>query len=675
MIFRDLWFDQEDDVFNDYRVVNEKGEEGNYLPQLSRVNIFIGPNNSGKSRFHRELFKNLGGLNPINGMGQNDASSSQSPTSLGKIDSSVHDISNTSQRINNITKRLNTYLTQNTFGPNVEADFASTLKDFNTFFQGSPRTTRYQSLQNLEDKLIELKNAFMLSDLSELLTVSGDVKNTLDLIEAAQKSLSESGKVFFETSTETTYCPPTRTLKRLSEQNALRKRFRNDYFADVEELNPENGSYIFTGETIFEDLRSLLLGGIDDIQNVLDFSKFLGSTFYNGMSFSLSAADLQKGEDGAVMSGILKVKIGDDPEMRITKLGDGIQAIIALSFPLYTKGNSKHLLFIDEPEQNLHPGFQRIFMETLLQDRFKDTQVFICTHSNHFLDMSLDYPEDISIYSFQKKFEQEDGKKSFFEIRHRAGKDKEVLQMIGARNSSVFLSNCTIWVEGITDRLYLRTWLEIYQEMIRIENSENKKYHEDIHYSFVEFGGANITHWSFLDQEEGIGVEALCGPVLVIADRDDISKADSAKARRHIKLKESLGNDYAMIERREVENILLPTQITQAARKVFGNDEIKDAQLIFSAYEKAYLGSFLDKQVGLKKTDEPIFASKSGTIKNKVKFCRAVVDNLKIEMGKAEKKEELKALLLPDGKTEDDNKLDTPYHLAKRAYEFIKEHN
>ena len=28
------------------------------------------------------------------------------------------------------------------------------------------------------------------------------------------------------------------------------------------------------------------------------------------------------------------------------------------------------------------------------------------------------------------------------------------------------------------------------------------EYKEDYHYSFVEYGGNNITHWSFLDKEE-----------------------------------------------------------------------------------------------------------------------------------------------------------------------------
>lgn len=43
--------------FNDYVVVNNEGTKSHWLAPLSRINLFIGSNNSGKSRFMRFLFK------------------------------------------------------------------------------------------------------------------------------------------------------------------------------------------------------------------------------------------------------------------------------------------------------------------------------------------------------------------------------------------------------------------------------------------------------------------------------------------------------------------------------------------------------------------------------------------------------------------------------------------
>ena len=90
---------------------------------------------------------------------------------------------------------------------------------------------------------------------------------------------------------------------------------------------------------------------------------------------------------------------------------------------------------------------------------------------------------------------------------------------LGVQNSSVFLSNCTIWVEGITDRHYVKHFLDLHKK----ENKDDPDicdFNEDYHYSFVEYGGNNITHWSFLDKEETpINVEKLCGRLFLLADK------------------------------------------------------------------------------------------------------------------------------------------------------------
>ena len=82
-----------------------------------------------------------------------------------------------------------------------------------------------------------------------------------------------------------------------------------------------------------------------------------------------------------------------------------------------------------------------------------------------------------------------------------------LLKELGVQNSSVFLTNATIWVEGITDRLYLRAYMKKYlSELKRSDTSKDKekflKYSqlkEDIHYSFVEY---QINHSSHFTHEK-----------------------------------------------------------------------------------------------------------------------------------------------------------------------------
>lgn len=65
------------------------------------------------------------------------------------------------------------------------------------------------------------------------------------------------------------------------------------------------------------------------------------------------------------------------------------------------KENENILVFIEEPEQLLHPGFQRKLIEVLLNcEDFSNFQFFFTSHSNHFLDITLDY-DDVSIFTIK----------------------------------------------------------------------------------------------------------------------------------------------------------------------------------------------------------------------------------------------------------------------------------
>ena len=93
------------------------------------------------------------------------------------------------------------------------------------------------------------------------------------------------------------------------------------------------------------------------------------------------------------------------------------------------------------------------------------------------------------------------------------------------------------------------------------EKAVGSKLLEDKHYSFVEYAGSNITHWSFLDEEEKpINVDRLCAKSMLIADGDD---AKGKKAVRHSQLGELLGDRFIKLECRELENLVTPEILNQ----------------------------------------------------------------------------------------------------------------
>ncbi|MGB3780877.1 MAG: AAA family ATPase, partial [Tunicatimonas sp.] len=325
----------------------------------------------------------------------------------------------------------------------------------------------------------------------------------------------------------------------------------------------------------------------------------------------------------------LYIGIGGGEEYPIYNLGDGIQSVVILTYPLFFNQGQELLFFIEEPEHGLHPSMQRIFLETLMREEFSSFQYFLTTHSNHLLDITLDI-EHISIYTFRKDINRTDD--AHFLIENVDNEHINTLELIGVRNSSVFLSNCTIWVEGITDRIYIRKYLDVYQK------DEKVKFKEDLHYSFVEYAGGNITHWSFLEDADAdhpnIEVERLCGKLFLITDKDGAGlKKDGApnpnrskKQQRHEKLKRNLDDRYHRLDCREIENTLSP----EVLKKVIQDYEKDNATLDFEklkyeSYKNEYLGSFIERNVD---SASRSYKSESGTIKDKVNFAKKAVTHI-----------------------------------------------
>jgi len=296
---------------------------------------------------------------------------------------------------------------------------------------------------------------------------------------------------------------------------------------------------------------------------------------------------------------------------------------------------------------------QRILLTVF--NNFPDYQYFLTTHSNHFLDITLDL-QNVSVYTFIKELETAEKKErdATFEITNVSNEDRRALELLGVRNSSVFLSNCTIWVEGITDRRYLSHFLELYQMKIEEEATKNATaisiFKEDLHFSFVEYGGSNITHWSFLDNEDdAIRVESLCGKLFLITDKDN----SKAKSERHEKLRAKLGARYYCLLCKEIENILMPHVIKSVVNKYENNST--DINAFFQEeYKDAPLGTFIESRVlAGKQKRKGSYASESGTVSDKVNFCQFAIASLQTFED-----------LSPEAKD-----------LIKNIYTFIKENN
>jgi len=381
-----------------------------------------------------------------------------------------------------------------------------------------------------------------------------------------------------------------------------------DYKIDISSMPKKS---IETGSKLYNWLRDHLLGMPEDRELVKSYETYLSNNFFEDRQIVLIP---RIGDD------VVNIKIGDNPQLAISNLGDGLQQLIILSSSIFFN-KEKTFFFIEEPDIYMHPGMQRAFINLLLEHR--ENQYFITTHSNHLLDMTIDYPE-ISVFWFRKN---EAGAASTFNIQCVSSPDSNLLSDLGVRSSSVFHSNATIWVEGITDRLYFRQYMTRFCKNQEKENPDRfniiSKFKEDKHYSFVEYQGSTLTHWSFnddIDNEDVILATKLCSKGIIIADGDIMAK------NRGIFYGETLKESLIALSAKEIENFIPETVLRSAVREKFLKKGGDIEKILFVEYSQSSdgIGRYLDDLLP-NTEDRSIFSEDSGTMKNKIGICKKSV--------------------------------------------------
>jgi hypothetical protein len=580
------------DKFTSYTVNDADPDQ---LEKLSRINIFIGANNSGKSRFMREISKLNATPFQRTGIDLKELKT-EFETFYGTISAEFSNFSYTQ--------------------PKTQIDEYGILDaehlDISIYIPGAYSDAYFASDHKLEDlkRLLVAIRDNNITPTSYRGDPTGAIQQLKDKLgsETSQNFLNLLDKYIFEPLSFKKYYLPT--LRSLNDFDRYQNDVSEDIFAlrtqHVYDYEDAHGVDIFTGQILYDRVRSMLLGKLEDRKRMRDYENFLSSKLFNDQEVVIIPTE----EDDVV-----NVRIGG-VERPIHQLGDGIQSLIILTFPLFECENG--MFFIEEPEINMHPGMQRKFMEAI-QSR-PQHQYFITTHSNHLLDLTMNY-DNVSVFTFDSASEDPDLK----EVHLVTYGDRNILELIGAQNTSVFLANKTIWVEGVTDRLYASKYLELY-----IAHHNLTTFREDIDYTFVEYGGDNITHWSFLDSTDPtINVERLCGKLMLIADRDG-----SRKETRKTELQDKLGDRYYLLQCNEIENTL----------------SLKDLERVLVSYEDSFvmpggvnntsrrnrhIGEFIEEDIfqsnGLTITRTGKYKDSSGTIKQKLAFCRRAIAEMTFE--------------------------------------------
>jgi predicted ATP-dependent endonuclease of OLD family len=556
LLFKDI---NNPDIFNDYYLFEEK-ESFSFFPKTNKINIILGSNNSGKSRFIRRLMN------------------SNSFIGINEYNIESH---------NNIVNEINKEFIRKT---------------------NSNRILNKLYINHTAEELLK-KNSQQVENYSGYISMSkrNDFKEIID------KTILDFSKK------KKYYIPTLRTahslflLTKSSVEKSIYDDSGND-FKKIEDdiyLHTYQKNYIidkkikiFTGLHLYREILNSRNSKRETRLQFEKFQDFISDNFFEKKKIDI-VAEFKKEDNisGKNVSEIISIDIQGEKEPRdLHNLGDGIQALIILMYQIFMADNES-IIFIDEPELNLHPGMQRLFLEQISKNKIlekKNLTYFITTHSNHFLDLTIE-KNDVSMYSFSQKL-NEDGEKKFIIKNVNCG-DNEILRTLGVNNSSVFMANCSIWVEGISDRNYIKAFLKSYCDSI------GKPYpKEDIDFAFFEYAGSNYSHYNFSDEidETKIKAFALNNKILLTSDID-AGKIDKHQALFKI-AKENF--QYTTTEPfREIENVF-PNRIWEKVLIEFRNkksykidvdNEIQNKiskaleKHNYEDYKENYIGVFLKK--------------------------------------------------------------------------------
>ncbi len=213
---------------------------------------------------------------------------------------------------------------------------------------------------------------------------------------------------------------------------------------------------------------------------------------------------------------------------------------------------TKVVLAIEEPENNLHPALMRRLLNFLADIRDeKAFTLLITTHSPIGIDWSAGRSDSQIIHV------QHDGQAatSHTAIGYRAGRD--ILDDLDVRAADILQANGIIWVEGPSDRIYIRRWLDLVS---------NGRLKETVHYAIMFYAGKLLSHVNVLppDEEDAlISLLLINRNAAVVIDSDRHLGTPSGRKPRarlnntKLRIKDEVANIGGFVwvtEGREVEN-------------------------------------------------------------------------------------------------------------------------
>lgn len=518
------------------------GEKPIFLYPLKKINLIIGKNNSGKSNITLFLSQYL-----------NNSNNKYEKIDYHKYDTSIDKkifFPIEAQRVENTLKTIDN---SNKLIEFLESDIFY-YDEFNKIFWDSIHNVI--ELSDIECPKTSISYAHILNQINSSGTIyfSDERYSEKNLIEILK--LIYLNKMSFDKALKIKLVP------------AIRELFNKVKSKTLEGM----------GQGIISKMAYLQHPNVDDQKSIEIFDKI-----QNFLKEVLEDQKIQLIVPDSKVT--LHIKKADGKRYELSQLGTGIHEIIYLAF--ITSMFPCSLICIDEPELHMHPRLQKNLINYL--NKNTDCQYVITTHSAHLIDATLE--SSIFRASMNKIGETEIvnviSEKSKFEL----------VNELGYKASDIFQSNCILWVEGPSDRLYLNYWI----------HGMKPTYIEGIHYTIMFYGGRLLSHLdgtSDIDNlSEKISLLKINQSSFIIMDSDKASETASINDTK-TRIIDEFKDTHWITEGREIENYLDSEKIKSIITKQCPNDK-----------NEIYIGKYKNQ---LKKEDGKSF--------DKVKFAKLYIE-------------------------------------------------
>jgi hypothetical protein len=186
-------------------------------------------------------------------------------------------------------------------------------------------------------------------------------------------------------------------------------------------------------------------------------------------------------------------------------------------------------------------------------------------------------------------------------------------------NTSTLISNCSVWVEGVTDRLYIRAFLAAY-----LKTRDDFQPIEGLNYSFIEYAGNNLVHYLF-ENNDTKSTQELISAFFINSRIFLISDTDTGKTEKHQRYQKQQSDrfHYEQTDYPEIENILPEPLLRNFLKEKLKIDQMKLDSIFSTSYQNTKLGKFFSTKFAKLGIQTVISAKTGGTLSSPYKSMLA----------------------------------------------------